>query len=116
MLVGVAKEGARVGLQLHPDKTKIQHNGIGYGSGVRKAIIQEMTIEVLDPLASTMYRGRALTLIRPHDAELQHRIKKAWAKFGTRPYDFYNKGLPLTLRMKLLSGTVTPIVVYGSGP
>ena len=35
MITDVAIEGARVGLKLHPEKTKTQHNNIGYGSSVR---------------------------------------------------------------------------------
>ena len=41
-----------------------------------------ITIEVLDPRASNMYLGRALTLTSIHATEIEHRLKKAWSKFG----------------------------------
>ena len=57
MIADVSYEGANVGLELHPAKTKIQHNDIGYGSRVRSATVAGMDIEVLDPSANTMYLG-----------------------------------------------------------
>ena len=77
MIADVAEEGARVGLQLHAEKTKILHNNIGYGSRVRDASVNGMSIEVLEPAASAMYLGRALSLTETHDVELTHRIQKA---------------------------------------
>ena len=35
MLADVIDEGKKIGLELNPQKTKIQHNGIGYGSARR---------------------------------------------------------------------------------
>ena len=55
MIADVSYEGAKVGLELHPAKTKIQHNDIGYGSRVRSATVAGMDIEVLDPSANTIY-------------------------------------------------------------
>ena len=36
MISDVAKEASKVGLELHGGKTKIVHNGIGYGSRLEK--------------------------------------------------------------------------------
>ena len=36
MIADVKSAGAEVGLELHPAKTKIQHNNIGYGSRVQE--------------------------------------------------------------------------------
>ena len=82
MIADVFAEGSKVGLQLHPEKTQIMHNCIGYGLGVRNAKIEGMEIEVLGVDGSALYLGRALSLTESHDTELAHRIKKAWAKFG----------------------------------
>ena len=114
MLADVREEGAKVGLELHPGKTKIQHNNVGYGSQVRHARIGDMDIEVLDPTDTTMYLGRALSLTEVHDSELKHRIAKAWAKFGVYHGELTNKAIPLELRLKLFHSTVTPSILYGS--
>jgi hypothetical protein len=114
MINDVSTEGARVGLELHPAKTKILHNNIGYGTGVKNAKICGMDIEVLDPTGNTEYLGRALSLTDTHDVELKHRIKKAWAKFGMHRQELTDKAISLTLRLKLFNSVVTPSVLYGS--
>ena len=72
MITHVAREDARVGLDLHPSKTKTQYDNIGYGMRVRKAKAENTEIEVLDSSASAMYLVRALSLTETHDAELKH--------------------------------------------
>ena len=46
MIADVARAAAEVGLELQPDKTKILHNGIGYGAGVTQTSCNGMSIEV----------------------------------------------------------------------
>ena len=113
MIADVQQEGAKVGLQLHPDKTKIQHNNIGYGSRARSAKVNDMNIEVLESTASSMYLGRALCLLNVHDVEFVHRLKRAWAKFGAYRDELTDKMVPLHLRLKLFHSVVTPSVLYG---
>ena len=115
MIADIAVEGAKVGLELHPDKTKILHNNIGYGSRCTKAHIQGMDIEILSPSSSTMYLGRALSLTNTHDTELEHRVRRAWAKFGTMKQELTDKNVPIGLRLKLFHATVTPTILYGAG-
>ena len=79
MLEDVRSEVAKVSLEFHPGKTKIQYNSIGYGSRVRNVKIAEMDIELREPTATTIYFGRAQSLIDIHDTELRHRLAKAWA-------------------------------------
>jgi hypothetical protein len=113
MIADVASEGARVGLELHPRKTKIQNNNIGYGSRVKSVKVDTMDIEVLEPGESTMYLGRALSLTETNDVELKHRLKKAWAKFGMLKRELTDKAIPLHLRLKLFHTMVTPTILYG---
>ena len=113
MIADVATEGAKVGLQLHPDKTMIMHDGIGYGSGVRHAKINGMDIEVLEPGANATYLGRALSLTDTHDAEMNHRIRKAWATFGCYRHELTDRMIPLQLRLKLFHSVVTSSMLYG---
>jgi hypothetical protein len=113
MIADVCVDSAKVGLELHPDKTKIQHNGIGYGSGVEMAPVMDMKIQVLGPTISNMYLGRSLCMTSPHDAELDHRVRKAWAKFGVFKNELTDKEIPLHLRMKLFHSVVSPTALYG---
>jgi hypothetical protein len=113
MIADVSMEGAKVGLELHPNKTSIMHNGIGYGAGVRNAKIKGMDIEVLEPGAYAMYLGRALSLTDTHDAEMKYRIKKAWAEFGCYRQELTDRMIPLQLRLKLFHSVVTPSMLYG---
>jgi hypothetical protein len=111
MIADVSTECARVGLELYPEKTTIQHNNIGYGSQVRSAKVGGMTIDVLDTSASTMYLGRLLSLTDPH--EVDHRVRKAWAKFGVFWEELTDQAVNLHLRLKLFHSILTPTILYG---
>jgi hypothetical protein len=113
MIADIQSECLKVGLELHPDKTKIQHNNIGYGTAVRKATVGTMIIEVLDAEASNMYLGRALTLTSTQDIEIYYRLKKVWSKFGVNRQELTDKAIPLRLRLKLFHSVVTPTALYG---
>ena len=114
MIADVSDEAAKVGLMLHPDKTKILHTNIGHGSRVKATNVKGMAIEVLPPGTSAMYLGKALSLTDAHQLELSHRIKKGWAKFGMMKSELTDKLAPLCLRLKLFQTVVTPTVLYGS--
>ena len=113
MLLDMTEECAKVGLNLHPEKTHILHNDKCYGRHVRIVKVGQIDIEVLEAPASTMYLGRLLSLTDPHEIELQHRIKKAWAKFAVYREELTNKSVPLKLRMRLFNAVVTPTILYG---
>ena len=103
-----------MGLQLHPDKTKILHNGIGYVSCVTSTTINDMRIEVLSNDKSTAYLGRALRPTDMHDEELGSRLSKAWKRFGEYKKELTNAGISIKLRLKLFDTIITPTVLYGS--
>ena len=115
MIADVMESCKKVGLSLHPEKTKIMHNARGYGSKVTKAKINGEEFEVLDGQSSTMYLGRLLTLTDTHDVELSHRIRKGWTKYGIFKQELTDKAVPVDLRLKLFHTVVTPTVLYGAG-
>lgn len=82
MLADLHFEAEKVGLKLHPDKTKIQHNGIGYGVGVKKAKCGSIVVEVLPDGEQTSCLERVINLRGLHASEVHNRIAKAWAEFG----------------------------------
>ena len=112
MLADVAEECESVGLALHPEKTKIQHNDIGYGSRVRQAKVKGLEVEVLAPDDHTIYLGKALNLVDMHDVELKHRIRKAWSKFGLLKTELTDRLVPLRLRMRLFNAVINPTMLY----
>jgi hypothetical protein len=77
MLADLIDEARNVGLEVHMGKTKILSNGIGRECNLRESLVNDTKIEILSPEASTMYSGRALNLVEPHDAELKHRMARA---------------------------------------
>ena len=113
MIADIQVEAAKIGLELHPSKTKILHNNIGYGSRVRSGKIQGMNIEVLGPTESTLYLGKALSLTTVHETELAHRLRKGWAKFGMNKQMLLDKLIPLSSRLKFFDAVITPTVLYG---
>ena len=46
MFVDLDPDAAKVGLKIHPYKTKIQHNNIGYGVGAKEAKCYRITAEI----------------------------------------------------------------------
>ena len=115
MIADVARAAAEVGLELHPEKTKILHNGIGYGAGVTQTSCNGMSIEVLDCQKHAMYLGRALCLRGMHGEELRNRTSKAWSKFGIHKDELTDRDIPIRQRLRLFDAMVTPTTLYGSG-
>ena len=101
VLADVENEAAKVGLKLHPDKTKIRHarNGIGYGANVRKAVCGTMTIEVLGCDSNSAYLGRVVRLTDMHAEEVKIRVENAWSKYGVFRNELNDRNMPLALRL-----------------
>jgi len=101
------------GLEVHEGKTKIISNGMGRPSTATRTEVDSREFTVLSNGDSTMYLGRLLNLRNTQDTELEHRINKAWAKFGTFREELTNKSYPLHHRMRLFSSIVQPTLLYG---
>ena len=113
MLADIETEAGRVGLRLHPGKTKILHNGIGYGTNARTAKCGTMNIEILDKDGHATYLGRAVRLTAMEDEEIKSRIAKAWAKYGVFRQELNDQHVPVKLRMKLFEAVISPTILYG---
>ena len=55
-------EAAKVGLKIHPNKTKIQYNNIGYGVGAKEAKCRRISVEILSKEETAAYLGRVVNL------------------------------------------------------
>ena len=114
MLVDVDTEASKVGLKLHPGKTKILHNNIGYGIGSKVARCGSMQIEILASECHADYLGTAVKLTGVGDEEVASRISKAWAKYGIFRSELRDRQVPIELRLKLFDTVITPTILYGS--
>ena len=82
MLKEIQQEALRVGLELHPDKTKILHN-IQRRKPTQQpetTRINDMNVEILGYGASQKYLGRQLAFRTPTETELSNRTSTAWHK------------------------------------
>ena len=117
MISDLSTEAGRVGLQLHPDKTKILHNSYTMGRACQRAPssvqIQNMRIEVLPTHETTKYLGKKVTFSEPHRTELESRLSQAWRKFHKLKQELTGTRYSLTDRLRLFHGTVTPTALYG---
>ena len=74
---------------------------------------EKLTADVLGSEGRAYYLGRVIHLANMEDAEISHRISKAWAKYGVFRSELQNKHVPVSLRMKLFDTVVTPTILYG---
>ena len=62
MLKDLVEEAGKVGLEIHPLRTKILNNGFGQFQATESVDVLGMQVEVLKRHESTMYLGRLLNL------------------------------------------------------
>ena len=118
MIADLSTEARKTGLLLHPDKTKILHNGNHANNRTRRRIpnnvqILDMTIDILPAHSSTKYLGKSLSFNDPHRTEIENRISYAWKKFHGLKQELTGHRYSLSDRLRLFHGTVTPTILYG---
>ena len=99
------------GLKLHMGKTKVFTTAPRNRKTCLK--IGEDTIDVLSGEASERYLGRKLCLASFHEAELDNRIRAAWAAFSKHRCVFASNSYTFASKAKLFNSTVTPVALYG---
>jgi hypothetical protein len=115
MIKDLVESAARVGLEIHPEKTKILANEYIKERRGRFMSIGSTHIEVLPADGATKYLGRLLSLSSIHDMELDHRIGLGWKRFFANKAELCGKHIRWSTRLKLFNAIVTPTVLYGSG-
>ena len=115
MLTDLCTEAGKIGLELHPDKTKIlpnNHTSIKRHHHPNNVTANGMKIDVLPPSSHTKYLGRNLTFSNDHHrAEIENRIAFGWKKFFVLKQELTSKRYSLSDRLRLFHGTVTPTVL-----
>ena len=115
MLQDISTEAMKVGLELHPDKTKILHNQLHRRTchQPEQTNVNGMNIEILPYSSSPKYLGRRFTFQDPTRNEIESRIAAGWRKFCMLKHELTTKAYAIKDRLRLFHGTVTPTVLYG---
>ena len=99
----------KVGLRIHPDKTKILSNQSNMNSDTKRYIkTGEMSIEILAKSESMKYLGQRVSFHQQETLEIKSRIRAAWATFHKYRQE-------LTSKKYLLEATVSPTLCYAAG-
>ena len=116
MLEAVYKEAQKVGLKLHPDKTKIlTSTGRAQGRPSNRHVkIGDMSIEVLPRTSPVKYLGRQISFGALHEDELDCRLRSGWAKFTQHKQELAGKSYSLNDRLRFFNAVITPTVLYGA--
>ena len=110
------KATEKVGLRIHPDKTKILINQSTINSNTKRYIkIGEMSIEILAKSESMKYLGQRISFHQQETLEIKCRIRAAWATFHKHRQELTSKKYMLKLRLRLFDSTVSPTLCYAAG-
>ena len=89
MMCEFKKATEKVGLRIHPDKTKILSNQSNMNSATKRCIkVGEMSIEILTKNESVKYLGQRISFHQQETVEIKSRIRAAWAIARLRCHSF----------------------------
>ena len=113
MLCELKKCTEKVGLRIHPDKTKILSNQSTINSDTKKQLeVDDMKIEILTRNESVKYLGQKISNYQQETTEIKSRIRAAWATFHKYRQELTSKNYMLKECLRLFDATVSPIVCY----
>ena len=102
----------KVGLTIHPNKTKILSNESSMNSDTRRYMkIGDMDIEILAKSESVNFLGQRISFYQQETLE----IRAAWTTFRKYRQELTSKKYMLKLRLRLFDATVSPTLCYASG-
>ena len=113
MLRDLSEAAARKGLHMHFGKTKVlttQQAG-GEMQGIK---LDDQIIQVMGLTDTERYLGRQLCVQNSTEAEIEHRLKAAWASFMKLKDELCNKRYNLRQRLRLFDSAITLVVCFGS--
>ena len=116
MLCEFKKVIEKVGLSIHPDKTKILSNQSIINSDTKKHLeVDDMNIEILTRNESVKYLGQRISFYQQETTEIKSRIRAAWATFHKYRQKLTSKNYMLKHRLRLFDATISPTVCYAAG-
>ena len=106
----------KVGLRIHPEKTKILSNQSNLSSDTKKELeIEDMKIEILTRNESVKYLGQKISFHHQETTEIKNRIRAASSTFRKYRQELTSKNYMLKHRLWLFDAAMTPTICYASG-
>ena len=116
MMCEFKKATEKVGLRIHPDKTKILSNQSTVNSDTKKHIeVGDMSIEILTRNESVKYLGQKISFYQQETTEIKRRIRAVWATFHKYRQELSSKNYMLKHRLRLFDATVSPTICHAAG-
>ena len=116
MMCDFKKATEKVGLRIHPDKTKILSNQSTINSDTKKNIeVGDMSTEILTRNDSVKHLGQRISFYQQETIEIKSRIRAACATFHKYRQKLTSKNYMLKHRLRLFDATVSPTYLLRSG-
>ena len=113
MMCEFKKATEKVGLRIHPEKTKILSNQSNINSDTKKHIeVGDMNIEILTRNESVQYLGQRISFYQQETLEIKSRIRAAWATFHKYRQELTSTNYILKHRLRLFDA---PTTCYAAG-
>ena len=113
MMYEFEKATEKVGLRIHPDKTKILSNQSNMNSDTLYIYIKvgEMSIEILTKNESVKYLDQRISFHQQETLEIKSRIRAVSATFHKYRQELTSKKYLLNHRLRLFDATVSPTML-----
>ena len=106
----------KVGLRIHPGKTKVLSNQSSLCSETKKEMeIDDIKIEILTRSESVRYLCQLITFQQQETTDIKNRIRTAWDTFHKYRQGLTSKNYLLKHRLRLFDAAITPTICYASG-
>ena len=116
MMYEFNKRTEKVGLRIHPGKTKVLSNQSSISPDSRKEMqIGDVKIDILTRSESVRYLGQLITFLQQETTEIKNRISAAWTTFHKYRQELTSKNFMLKHRLRLFHAAITPTICYASG-
>ena len=116
MLCEFKEATEKVGLTIHPNKTKILSSESSMNQDTKKYMkVGDLDIEILTKRESVKYLGQRICFHDQETMEIKSRIRAAWATFHKYRQELTSKKYLLKYRLRLFDATVSPTLCYAAG-
>ena len=115
MLYEFKESTEKVGLRIHPGKTKVLSNQSSFCSETKKEMqVDDIKIKILTRSESVRYLGQLITFQSQATTEIKNRTRAAWATFHKYRQELTSKNYLVKHRLRLFDAVITPTICYAS--
>ena len=108
ILCGFKEVTEKVGLRIHPDKTKILSNQSSINSDTKQHLeVDEMNVAILTRNESVKHLGQRISFHQRETLEIKSMMRDAWATFHKYRQVLTSKNYMLKHRLRLFDATVS---------